>query len=208
MPLPLTVKQRVVTATVIIIGLLLITLLPALAGLPAVHRWLGQDNVHGLQPNTPAPTFSLLDHSGTPVTLSQLTHKPLLLSFGYRHCAQTCPTQLATLKQIHQQLSTQVNYAWVSLDPHQDKTMPPLSDALNFANLVELFPSSNSDADQLLNTYLGQVIRQPSKTENPIAHSSYIYVVDTNDTLKVIYQGSEITADTIVDDMRLMTLIR
>ena len=39
----------------------------------------------------PAPDFSLTDQQGRPFRLSQARGKPVLLTFIYTHCADTCP---------------------------------------------------------------------------------------------------------------------
>jgi protein SCO1/2 len=47
-----------------------------------------------------AADFTLVDTSGAPWRLSQQRGKALLLTFGYTHCADTCPATLAKLVRI------------------------------------------------------------------------------------------------------------
>jgi len=70
-----------------------------------------------------AADFTLVDDSGTPWRLSQQQGKTLLLTFGYTHCADTCPATLAKLVQTARGLgsrSQQLEIVFVTVDPRRD----------------------------------------------------------------------------------------
>ncbi|MYM64359.1 SCO family protein [Pseudomaricurvus sp. HS19] len=164
-------------------------------------------DLHGMPLQRSAAEFTANAYDGTPVSLSGLQDKPTYLSFGYRHCSETCPAQLATLKQLYGQLGDQVNYVWISLDPASDRELPPLRDKQDFPALLELFPADNAAADTLAASYLASVKRIPGAETNGIAHSSHIYLIDTQGKLRVIYQGTQVTAAMMQQDAERLRLL-
>ena len=164
-------------------------------------------NLNGMaMHNINAPAFTLKNRQQQPLMLSTITSKPTYLSFGYRHCAETCPVQLATLKQLFQATGNTVNYVWISLDPEQDRDMPSITGQMDFTALIELFPQDNQSADNLLHQYYGQVVRNNDTAVNPISHSSYIYLIDTNGQILALYKANDFTTDMILDDFRALNL--
>jgi protein SCO1/2 len=48
-------------------------------------------------PVAPPPPFALIDQYGRPVTLAELSGRPVVMTFLYSHCPDTCPTTLGTI---------------------------------------------------------------------------------------------------------------
>jgi len=68
-------------------------------------------------------SLSLTDHAGKPRTLEDFRGRLLVLSFGFTHCPDICPTTLAetaaALKKLGAEAS-RVQVAFVTLDPERD----------------------------------------------------------------------------------------
>ena len=67
--------------------------------------------------------FTLTDGEGKPFALSSLKGKVVVLSFGYTHCPDTCPTELLTYNDTLKQLGDEaknVAVVFVSVDPDRD----------------------------------------------------------------------------------------
>ena len=67
--------------------------------------------------------FTLTDGTGKPFAMSSLKGKAVILSFGYTHCPDICPTELLTYKDTLAQLGEQakdVAVVFVSVDPERD----------------------------------------------------------------------------------------
>ena len=67
--------------------------------------------------------FTLTDGDGKPFSLSSLKGKVVILSFGYTHCPDVCPTELLTYSDTLKQLGDQakdVKVVFVSIDPERD----------------------------------------------------------------------------------------
>jgi protein SCO1/2 len=73
----------------------------------------------------PLAPFELVDHHGKPFTLAQLQGQWTLLSFGYTHCPDVCPTTLSELRAVRKHLKSDktapnIRVVFVTLDPDRD----------------------------------------------------------------------------------------
>ena len=67
--------------------------------------------------------FTLTDGNGKPFSISSLKGKVVILSFGFTHCPDVCPTELLTYSDTLKQLGEQakdVAVVFVSVDPDRD----------------------------------------------------------------------------------------
>ena len=67
--------------------------------------------------------FSLKDHNGKPVTLESYKGKVVVMFFGFTQCPDVCPTTMAEMAQVMQELGPQANDVQVlfaTLDPERD----------------------------------------------------------------------------------------
>ncbi len=76
---------------------------------------------------TGAPTyandFRLTDHTGKPRTMADFRGKVVAIFFGFTFCPDVCPTTLAEMKQVMQQLgadSSKLQVLFVTVDPKRD----------------------------------------------------------------------------------------
>jgi protein SCO1/2 len=70
-----------------------------------------------------AKGFSLKDHDGKPVTLESYKGKVVVLFFGFTQCPDVCPTTMAEMAAVMQELGPQakdVQVLFVTLDPERD----------------------------------------------------------------------------------------
>jgi len=87
---------------------------------PAAKPAFDNTDVTGLQY---AQGFALTDFNGKPRTLADFKGKVVVLFFGYTQCPDVCPTTMAELAQVMQQLgpqADQVQVLFVTLDPERD----------------------------------------------------------------------------------------
>ena len=67
--------------------------------------------------------LSLTDHMGKPRTLADFRGKVVVVFFGYLHCPDVCPTTLADLKSVVDQLGEdgkRVQVLFITVDPERD----------------------------------------------------------------------------------------
>jgi protein SCO1 len=67
-----------------------------------------------------APGFSLHDQSGRRVTMKEYRGKPVIVTFLYSHCHDTCPIQAQQIKGALDQLGHDVPALAISVDPARD----------------------------------------------------------------------------------------
>lgn len=70
-----------------------------------------------------AQGFSLKDHDGKPVTLESYKGKVVVMFFGFTQCPDVCPTTMAEMAAVMQELGPQakdVQVLFVTLDPERD----------------------------------------------------------------------------------------
>ncbi len=88
-----------------------------------------------LPQSRPLPDLPLVNQNGEAFALSQLQGKWSLLFFGYTFCPDVCPTTLAQLRELQQQLPVeareQLQVVLVSVDPQRD-TPKQLKEYLGF----------------------------------------------------------------------------
>ncbi|MFD9701611.1 SCO family protein [Lentzea sp. NPDC059081] len=69
------------------------------------------------------PSFSLVDHHGTPVTDQTFRGRWMLVFFGFTHCRVVCPRALAKLSGVLGELGAQaddVQPLYITVDPDRD----------------------------------------------------------------------------------------
>lgn len=70
-----------------------------------------------------AKNFALTDHNGKPRTLADFKGKAVLVFFGYTQCPDVCPTTMAEMAAVMQQLgpdADRLQVLFVTLDPERD----------------------------------------------------------------------------------------
>jgi protein SCO1/2 len=70
-----------------------------------------------------AKDFALTDHNGKLRTLSDFKGKAVLVFFGFTHCPDVCPTTMAEMANVMQQLGPQADrlqVLFVTVDPERD----------------------------------------------------------------------------------------
>ena len=142
----------------------------------------------------PAPDFQLIDQSRKEFVLSGLRGRAVVLFFGYTHCPDICPTTLATiasaLRQLGPQAPKNIQVAFVTDDPARDSPQ-------TLGRFTSLFDPSflglSGSAAQMSPVYKAyhvwfQRLPNPGSAAGYLlAHSSIIYMIDRNGTLRFIH---------------------
>lgn len=67
-----------------------------------------------------APDFDLRDQDGNPVSMRAFRGKPVVVTFLYTHCRDTCPAQAQTVRGALDQLGHDVPALAIAVDPPND----------------------------------------------------------------------------------------
>ncbi len=161
------------------------------------------------EPYPAAPQIELTKASGETFRLSDQKGKVVLLFFGYTSCPDVCPTTMAELKQVVDQLGSKANsveVVFASVDPERDtpQVIQKYADHFN-PSFVGL--SGPMDKMQALWDAYGifreKVPLQNSAVGYTINHTARITLIDQQGNMRLSY-GIDTPVDNIVHDIKLL----
>jgi protein SCO1/2 len=154
-------------------------------------NWIGKE----------APDFALTDQDGQPARLSALRGKLVLMTFGFTHCPNICPTTLANLAAICEGLPAQdrgrVQVLFITVDPARD-TPKALKEYVGF--YARGFAGLTGSADQIAKVakdygaYYEAEIQESQVAGNyyTINHSAYVYLINPAGRFAVLYDNDKL----------------
>jgi len=154
-------------------------------------QWIGKD----------APDFELTNQDGGTTRLASLRGNLILMTFGFTHCQNICPTTLANLGAICDGLPApdreRVRVLFISVDPARD-TPALLKPYVTFYNAR--FSGLTGSADQIARVakdygvYYEPVMQQSQVAGDyyTINHSAYVYLIDPAGQYAVLYDNDKL----------------
>ena len=170
------------------------------AALPALDRIYVNP-----EPSTIAD-FTLTDQAGQPRKFSSLRGEPVLVFFGFTHCANICPATLGRLKLLHEARGGSLKAArivFVSVDgdrdtPEQLKSyLAPLS-----ADFIGLTGDPKATA-KIAAQFAAVFFKEPAAKDGSynVMHSTQVFAVDKAGRLRASF------ADASIEDMATVTAL-
>ena len=170
------------------------------AALPALDR------IYVNPAPAPIADFTLTDQSGQPRKFSSLRGAPVLVFFGFTHCANICPTTLGRLKMLHEARggslkSTRI--VFVSVDGDRDTPaklksyLAPLS-----AEFIGLTGDPKATA-KIAAQFAAVFFKEPAAKDGNynVMHSTQVFAVDKSGRLRASF------ADASIADMATITAL-
>ena len=162
------------------------------------------------EPARPAPDFVLPATTGGEFRLRGAQGKVILLTFGYTHCPDVCPTVLAELAQLRTRLGRdagRVQVVYASVDPERDTTARLRAYVQVFDTTFVGVTGSAAQLEPVWKAYGVSIARREIPGGGPQAysvhHTASIYMVDTEGRLRVMAPfGTH--ADDLLHDVRLL----
>ena len=160
------------------------------------------------EPYLPAPEFSLTNAKGELISLQDGNGKVRILFFGYTYCPDICPTTLADLKLVMNDLgekSKQTQVIFISVDPKRDTSE-------SVQNYVDRFDPSfiglSGTEDELAQVWakygiFREVVPGTSETNYIVNHTGRIILVDQNGNLRLSY-GIQVDPEDISHDIEIL----
>ncbi len=158
------------------------------------------------EPPRAAPEFSLQGTDGAELRLGRYRGKLVLLSFGFTHCAEVCPTTLATMAQARKLLGKAgdaVQVVYVTVDPERD-------DAARMKNYLGVFdpsfvggtgkPEALASAQK---SYGIVAVKHPMGDSYVMEHSSSVFLIDRDGKLRAVMPYGHAAGD-FVHDIKLL----
>ncbi len=158
----------------------------------------------------PTLAFSMTrSNDGQTVTAGDYRGKITLLYFGYTHCPDVCPTTLANLSDMLQQLGSRagdVRVLFVTVDPDRD-TQPVLHDYVKaFAPEIDGLRGSDDALVTLARRYRVAYGVTPASGRNPYAvmHSDAVFFFDRTGHARLVATAVDDTHGISSDVRRLL----
>lgn len=180
--------------------------------LPAMLGWCAVFSVNAQQADTKESTtaihnvrgflpdlrFTLNGAGGKTFSEENFEGKTVMLFFGYASCPDICPTTMAQLSQVMEQLGADADKArivFISVDPHRD-TADVLQAYVDIFDdhAIGLTGSEKQIADVARRYRVSYQIEKP-RDDNPenyeVAHSRGVYIFDKTGRARILAADSE-----------------
>lgn len=145
-----------------------------------------------LTPSEKAPALDLVDQQGQPFSLREQEGKVVLLYFGYTYCPDFCPTTLAEMQSVEDELGNEadrVEVVMVTVDPERD-TPERLNEYMSFFNPEFIGLSGTPEQTlQIQRAYGVTAVKREAEGSSQylVDHSTSLYAVDPEGYLRVVW---------------------
>jgi protein SCO1 len=147
-----------------------------------------------------APDFTLRDQDGERVSMRSLRGKPVIVTFLYTTCDDTCPAQAQTVRGALDDLDEDVPALAIAVDPPRDT--PARAQAFlakqRATGRIDFVLGSRAELRPLWRDY---AIRPQAVDEE---HMARITLVDSRGFQRIGYPGSQATPERLAHDLRLL----
>jgi protein SCO1 len=147
-----------------------------------------------------APDFSLTNQDGEPISMRELRGNPVVVTFLYTTCEDTCPIQAQTVRGALDQLGHDVPAIAIAVDPPRD-TPERAKAFLSEQRALGRIDFVLGKRAELKPLWKGFFIRPQTVTEE---HQARFTLVDAEGFQRVGYPGSEATPERLAHDLRLL----
>lgn len=169
-----------------------------------VGGWAGSLRPPGVAPRD----FALRDQDGEPVSLAEYRGRPVVVTFLYSTCDDTCPTQAQTIRGALDDLGRDVPVLAVSVDPAND-TRQRARRFLIEQSLTGRMRFVLGTRAELLPIWRAYGIA-PQGRSNPRAaeldadefeHSAYVLLLDGQGRQRIGFPFNELTSEGLAHDL-------
>lgn len=169
-------------------------------------------SLYNVRGHLPDLQFKLAGAGGKTVSSDDMRGKAVLLFFGYASCPDICPTTMAQLSAVVQQLGDQadrVRIVFVSVDPHRDTPdmLQAYVDAFN-KQAVGLTGTEKQIADLARRYRVAYQIEKPRPGDAPdtyeVTHSRGVYIFDGRGKARLLASDTDSVAAVTGDLKRLL----
>jgi protein SCO1/2 len=153
-----------------------------------------------LPPRVHAPEFTLTDQNGKRVSMAEYRGTPVVVTYLYTHCKETCPLQAQMIRGALDDLGSDIPALAVSVDPFRDT--PASARAFNRkAKMTGRLRWVLGTRRQLQPLYRGFAI-QPQLRDSE--HQAYITLVDRKGLQRVAVAINQTSPEDLAHDIRVL----
>jgi protein SCO1/2 len=153
-----------------------------------------------LPPGVKAPNFALKDERGRRVSMSEYRGKPVVVTFLYSHCHDTCPVQAQQIKGALDNLGHDLPALAISVDPPGDtpKSVDRFNEEQGVTGRIRWVLGRESQLRPLWQGF--HTTSQTTQTE----HMARLVLVDKRGYQRIGYPSSQVTPERLAHDLRLL----
>jgi protein SCO1 len=153
-----------------------------------------------MPPGVRAPDFTLRNQNGEPVSMRELRGKPVIVTFLYTTCDDTCPAQAQTVRGALDDLGEDVPALAIAVDPPRDT--PARAQAfLAKARALGRIDFVLGTRAQLKPLWKAFFIQPQSVNQE---HQARFTLVDKKGFQRIGFPGDQATPETLAHDLRLL----
>jgi protein SCO1 len=170
--------NRFLQSRVFLVRILATLAMAAVAGLAAL--WLVRAPQNASHSLIGGP-FALQDGEGRTVTDETLRGRPFLVYFGYTHCPDVCPTELARISEVLAQMSDKAIPAlFITVDPERDTPKVVRDYVSSFDSHIIGLSGSPQAIGETEKAYRVFARKGPMEADGGYSmdHSSIVYLMD------------------------------
>jgi protein SCO1 len=147
-----------------------------------------------------APDFKLRNQEGNRVSMRSLRGQPVIVTFLYTHCQDTCPIMAQTVRGALDDLGHDVPALAIAVDPPNDteRSARKFLAEQRVTGRIDFVLGSRA---QLRPVWKGFGIRPQKVTEE---HNARVTLVDARGIQRVGYPGSQVTPERLAHDVALL----
>jgi protein SCO1 len=185
-----------VTATLVLLGALAIVVFADNAPKPTGPHLEGSIP----PPNIPPADFALRDQDGKLVKLADYRGQPLMLTFMYSTCRDTCPVTAYQMRGAMDDIGHDIPTLAISVDPKNDT---PLNAKrfLNRTGLTGRMRFLMGTQKQLEPIWKAYGVQPQGKGFD---HSAYVLVIDRRGVRRVTWPTEKLTPEGLAHDLRFL----
>ena len=193
----------------VLIALFLLAVFALAATVLAARRDAGDEDLASagsrfegavMPPGVRAPRFELRNQDGEPISMRDFRGKPVIVTFLYTTCDDTCPIQAQTVRGALDQLGHDVPAIAIAVDPPRDtpaRARAFLSEQRAIGRL-DFVLGTRAELRPLWRAF---AIRPQSVTQE---HQARITLVDPRGYQRIGFPGSQATPERLAHDVRLL----
>jgi len=155
--------------------------------------------------------FSLIDHQGNAVTDETYRGSWLLIFFGYTHCPDVCPTSLAVVGLVMDELGEdagKLQPLFITIDPKRDTPEVMAAYVADFHPRIIGLSGSPEQVKAAAYSHRAYYARAPveegaeiTETEYAMDHSAYLYLMDPQGVYAHVFSPTD-SAEEIAASIR------
>jgi protein SCO1 len=155
-----------------------------------------------------AQDFALTDHTGKPRTLADFKGKAVVMFFGYTQCPDVCPTTMAEMATVMQELgplASKVQVLFVTLDPARDTQQLLAKYVPAFDSRFLGLYGDQAATDKVAKEFKVFYQKVPGKDlgSYTLDHTAGSYVFDPQGRIRLFVRHGQ-GAEPIVHDLKLL----